>query len=144
MKAALMLNPEKLLIIGGSLASLIILGLIIFLAIKYFPKRIKVDDFTHQWKDLQQLCSNIETWPQAIIMADNLLDKALKKRSFRGKNMGARLVKAQRLFTDNDAVWYAHKLRVKLQQNANKKLKQDDVKEALIGIRQALKDLGAL
>lgn len=144
MIAAFAQNPEKWLIIGAVVGGLITLGIIGFLIVKFLPKRLKADEFARQWVELQKLCANIETWPQAIIEADKLLDKALKKRSFRGKSMGARLVNAQRLFSDNDAVWYAHKLRVKLQQNSKRSLKQEDVKEALIGFRQALKDLGAL
>ena len=58
--------------------------------------------------------------------------------------MGERLVDAQKVFTDNDGVWYAHKLRKKVEAEPDFKLKKTDVKDALIGIRQGLKDLGAL
>lgn len=144
MTAAFVQNPEKWLLVGIIFGGLILITIITFLVIKFLPKRLKADEFARQWVNLQKLCANVETWPQAIIEADNLLDRALKKRSFRGKSMGARLVNAQRLFSDNDAVWYAHKLKVKLQQNSKRNLKQEDVKEALIGFRRALKDLGAL
>ncbi len=58
--------------------------------------------------------------------------------------MGERLVTVQRTLTNNDGVWYAHKLRNKLVHDQYDNLKERDVKEALIGFRQALKDLGAL
>jgi hypothetical protein len=58
--------------------------------------------------------------------------------------MGERMVKAQRLFTDNDGVWFAHKLRNKIDADPTIKLKESEVKQALVGFRQALKDLGAL
>jgi hypothetical protein len=58
--------------------------------------------------------------------------------------MGERLVKAQRLLTDNDGVWFGHKLRNRIEEGENVKLKETEVKDALMGIRQALKDLGAL
>jgi hypothetical protein len=58
--------------------------------------------------------------------------------------MGERLVAAQRSLTDNDGVWYAHKLRNQLVHQVDVKLKKRDIKHALIGIGQALKDLGAI
>jgi hypothetical protein len=53
-------------------------------------------------------------------------------------------VRAQRLLSDNDGVWFGHKLRNKIESEPDTKLKEKDVKDALIGTRQALKDLGAL
>jgi hypothetical protein len=107
------------------------------------PRRIKVDYFQEQWREMQKLCANKETWPQAIVDADKLLDKALQKKRYAGKTMGERLTKAQRAFSNNEAVWFGHKLRVKIDDDPEAKLKEADVKQALIGIRQALKDLGA-
>jgi hypothetical protein len=90
------------------------------------------------------MCGSKDTWPLAIINADKLLDTALKKRRFSGKTMGERLVSAQKKFTNNDSVWFAHKLRNRLVHEQDVSLREKDVKEALIGFRQALKDLGAL
>lgn len=105
---------------------------------------IKTDRFQAKWRELQQLCGSSEGWAEAVIAADKLLDEALKKRKIRGKTMGERMVKAQRIFTDNDGVWFGHKLRNKIEADSSMKLKENDVKAALIAIRQALKDLGAL
>lgn len=105
---------------------------------------IKSDRFQTKWRELQQLCRSNEGWAEAVIAADTLLDEALKKRKIRGKTMGERMVKAQRIFTDNDGVWFGHKLRNKIEADSTIKLKESDVKAALIAIRQALKDLGAL
>lgn len=105
---------------------------------------LDVEYFTARWQDAQKLCGNKDTWPLAIINADKLLDEALKKSNFRGKTMGERLVAAQRSLSNNDAVWYGHKLRNKLVHEANMSLKEREVKEALMGLRQALRDLGAL
>jgi hypothetical protein len=58
--------------------------------------------------------------------------------------MGERLVSAQRDIKDNDGVWFGHKLRNRLVHENNVKLTERDVKDALIGIRAVLKDLGAL
>ena len=97
-----------------------------------------------KWQEVQKMCSSRENWSQAIIDADRLLDEALKKRRIGGKNMGERMVRAQRIFTDNDSVWFGHKLRSKIETDPDVKLKEDDVKNALLGIRRALKDIGAL
>ncbi len=80
----------------------------------------------------------------AIINADKLLDEALKKSHYKGKTMGERLVSAQHQLGDNDAVWNAHKLRNRLVHEDMSKLKEREVKHALVGFRGGLKDLGAL
>lgn len=108
------------------------------------PPKLNTEYFQEQWQNLQKLLSNPERWDVAIVEADNLLDSALKKSRFRGGGMGERLVKAQRLFTDNDGVWFGHKLRGKIEAEPDLKLKEAEVKQALMGIRQGLKDLGAL
>jgi hypothetical protein len=79
----------------------------------------------------------------AIIDADKLLDQALKKHRYKGKTMGERLVSAQRVIKDNDAVWYAHKLRNRLVHEPNVRIKKKEAQTALTGFRQGLKDLGA-
>lgn len=108
------------------------------------PRQLKTSRFQQKWTALQKLCADKKDWPTAISDADNLLDEALKKRKLGGKNMGERLVQAQRTLTDNDAVWFGHKLRNRIENDPGLKLKETDVKDALFGIRQALKDLGAL
>jgi hypothetical protein len=129
-------------IIAIVVAACIVLGVCFALWRRRRP--IDTNRFQESWKDLQKLCRDKATWPQAILNADRLLDEALRKRRFGGKTMGERMVKAQRIFTDNDGVWFGHKLRNKIEAEPETKLKEDDVKDALIGIRQGLKDLGAL
>lgn len=120
---------------------LLIVGTIIY---RRIPKSLKVQYFIAKWKELQVFLPDKKTWSEAIIEADKLLDRALKKRKFRGKSMGERMVAAQRIFSDNDGVWFAHNLSKKILADDNLKLKEVDVKEALIGFRQALRDIGAL
>ncbi|HSX15343.1 MAG TPA: hypothetical protein VLF40_01000 [Candidatus Saccharimonadales bacterium] len=108
------------------------------------PKVLNQEFYAERWQTLQKLCKDKSTWPLAIIDADKLLDDALKKRRYRGKTMGERLVAAQRDITSNDEVWFGHKLRNRLVHENNVSLTEKMVKEALIGIRGALKDLGAL
>lgn len=108
------------------------------------PPKINQQYFKLQWQELQKLLRNKDRWDVALIQADELFDTALKKNRFRGGSMGERMVKAQKLFTDNDGAWLAHKLRKEIESNPDFKLTEKELKEALIAIRQVLKDLGAL
>lgn len=135
------ISPEKFLALG--VAGLAALTVVIILIFK-FTHRIKGDHFTRKWKMLQQKLPDKQQWGHAIIEADNLLDDALKKKKFKGKSMGERLVNAQKIFSDNDAVWYGHKLRKKIDSNPDYTPKKNEVKKALLGLRVGLKDMGAM
>jgi hypothetical protein len=126
------------------IAGAIIAMIALIIAHKRVPRKLKADKYAFRWKELQAYCKDKSTWANAIIEADKLLDAALKRRRFRGKTMGERLVAAQRSFTNNDDVWFAHNLCKKIMTDATVKLKEADVKDALVGFRQALRDLGAL
>lgn len=108
------------------------------------PKHLNQAYYQDRWQTLQRLCKDRSTWPLAVIDADKLLDDALKRSRYRGKTMGERLVSAQRDIKDNDDVWFAHKLRNRIVHEESVKLTERMVKDALLGIRGALKDLGAL
>lgn len=127
-------------------AAAILLSLLIIGVIWWRRRKRPLDQvyFKKEWSDLQKLLRNKERWDVALVQADNLLDIALKKNRMRGRSMGERLVKAQRIFTDNDSLWFGHKLRNKIESDPDMKLKESDLKQALMGIRQGLKDLGAL
>lgn len=135
------MNMEFVVLIVG--AGLALLAIITFTT-RFMRKGLNREYFTRRWQELQKGLKKPDAWPMAIIQADSLLDEALKKKRFKGKTMGERLVSAQKSLSDNDAVWYAHKLRNKLVHEVDIDLKQKDVQKALIGLRQALKDLGAL
>lgn len=125
-----------------------VFALLVVFAVGLFVKNRKrpldKEYFQKQWQAAQKFCGKKDTWPLAIINADKLLDEALRKSHYRGKTMGERLVAAQRQLSDNDGVWYAHKLRNQLVHESDIKLDEEDVRDALQGIRQALRDLGAL
>ncbi len=128
----------------GVIAGVIILIIVAIFAHKYAPKRTRKSAFQSKWKDIIKHCAHKETWPSALSMADELLDEALKKRRYKGKNMGERLVSAQKAFTENDILWSAHKLAVKAREHPKMRLKEKDVKTALASFRQGLKDVGVL
>lgn len=135
---------NKTYLIAGGCAFLLLFfaGVVVWLRRRRRP--LDQAYFVKEWRDLQKLLRNKERWDVALLQADNLLDIALKKNKFRGKSMGERLVKAQRQFSDNDGVWFGHKLRNKIESDPKMKLKESDLKDALVGLRQGLKDLGAL
>jgi hypothetical protein len=132
------------MILIGSLVVFILLLAGIFWHKRHRPKQLDVAYFQKKWQEAQTHCHKQDTWPLAVINADKLVDEALKRNKFKGKTMGERLVSAQHEITDNDTIWFAHKLRNKLVHEDLKKLKKKDVMDALIGFRSALKDLGAL
>jgi len=107
-------------------------------------RNTKLANFKPRWQEVQKLCAKSETWPLAIINADKLVDEALKLIGYKGKTMGERLVAAQRTLTNNDGVWFGHKLRNKLVHEETTKVQKRDVQMALKGLRQALLDLGVL
>jgi hypothetical protein len=126
----------------------IVFGLIVlYLLNKRFNIRapsLNQNYFQKQWLEVLARVKTQEGIVLAVIDGDKLLDEALKKRNFRGKTMGERLVAAQRSLSDNDGVWYAHKLRNRLVHEPNVRLKKKEAQTALAGFRQGLKDLGAL
>jgi hypothetical protein len=132
-----------ILIIVGLVVALSVLTVVVVL-LRRRPRKINTSRFQEKWREMQKQLADKASWKQAVVDADKLLDEALKKRRFPGKTMGERLTKAQRILSDNESVWYGHKLRNKLETEPEMKLKEADVKQALLGIRQALKDLGAL
>jgi hypothetical protein len=113
---------------------------------RLFRRKIKPAKFSQRWDELQKHCASRKTWPAAIIEADALLCEALKKRGYKVKTTGERLVAAQHELTDNEAAWFGHKLRQKVsEENIDvRTLKKKDIVLALAGCRQALRDLGAL
>lgn len=111
--------------------------------LRFRPRSLNTAYYQKKWQEAQALCKDKTTWPLAIINADKLLDEVLKKRHYKGKTMGERMVSAQRMLTNNDGAWFGHKLRNRVV-HEEIKLREGDVKKALVGLRQALKDLGAL
>lgn len=126
----------------------IIFGIVILFLLSRFGRRfarpLNRQYFEKKWTDLLARVKTDDGVVLAVVDADKLLDEALRKRGFRGKTMGERLVAAQRELSNNDGVWFAHKLRNRLVHEPNVRLRETEAKNALAGIKQGLKDLGAL
>jgi hypothetical protein len=117
---------------------------LIGLTAKKAPRGLNKEYYQKHWVELLSNVKTPEGMALAIIDADKLVDIALKKRNFKGKTMGERLVSAQRQFSDNDGLWQSHKLRNRLVHEPGVRLKDYEAKKALASFRQALRDLGAL
>lgn len=139
-----MMDAQNVMLAAVAAVLIIVMLFVAALLKRRTGPKLNHEYYQLRWKELQGLCSDKKTWPLAIIDADKLLDEALKKSRYKGKTMGERLVTAQRTLSNNDSVWFAHKLRNKIVHEQYANLKETDVKSALIGFRQALKDLGAL
>lgn len=131
----------------GFLIAIIAFGVIVLVVLgRFAPRRaarLDQEYFRNHWMELLARVKSPEGMLLAVIDADKLLDEALRKHHFKGKTMGERLVSAQRILNDNDAVWYAHKLRNRLVHEPNVRLKKREAQTALAGFKQGLKDLGA-
>lgn len=121
--------------------------LVLFLVsrlVQHKPRRLNQQYYQKKWLEILVRVKTYDGMILAVIDADKLLDEALRNRKYGGKTMGERLVAAQHEISDNDAVWYAHKLRNRLVHEPTMRLRKNEAKNALAGFRQGLKDLGAL
>lgn len=126
------------------IAGVLVLSLLSIVIYRRIPRRLNVSKYVQLWKKIQNGLNDSANWPQALTDADKLLDRALRSRRYKGNRMGERMVAAQKKITNNDAMWFAHNLYKKVIADPSFKLKEADVKTALLGYRSALKDLGAL
>ncbi len=127
-----------------SVVLIVILSLLFTSIRRLNSRKLKNDKILQRWIKLQKNCATRKTWPNAIIEADELLDDVLKCKGYKGKTTGERLVAAQHDISSNDGVWFGHKLSKEIGNKDVRTIKKQDVLDALAGIRQALKDLGAL
>lgn len=136
---------DKMLLVAVTSALILFVAFVVYLR---RPKKLKKVQFVAKWRELQRHCADKKNWPQALKDADCLLDAALKKRRYKGKTMGARLMAAQRQITDNDSIWVAHNLTKKMieliKAGNTVKLTKTEVKESLQSYQETLTDLGAL
>ncbi|HEX5798360.1 MAG TPA: hypothetical protein VFX79_03310 [Candidatus Saccharimonadales bacterium] len=134
-------TPELIVLTAiGVFLVLVVLGLIIF----FYSKKLRPKKIRKKWNKIKTQLPKQDQWKEALAEADRLLDEALKKKKYTGKTVGEKLVKAEKIFTDKDEVWFGHKLSRAVQEKPGLKLKKADMKRALLGLQKGLKDLGAL
>lgn len=133
-----------MIIMIASISAVVVLIIAGLLVKKFTPGKLNSESYARRWQAVQKHCANKKSWVTAVVEADHLLDEVLKKRRYKGKTTGERLVKAQHDLKNNESVWFGHKLCNRIKQEELKKISKHDTLESLSGFRQALKDLGAL
>lgn len=129
--------------------AILFVGILVFIAVSVtgnktyeFDKEEYQTDFLSIENGLRK--DNELSFNAAVIEADKLLDKALMEMGLPGKTMGERMKSAQTKFSNNNSIWYAHKIRNSIAHERNFKIDYNKAAHALKAYRQALKDLGAI
>ncbi|NCN24868.1 hypothetical protein CO101_00960 [Candidatus Berkelbacteria bacterium CG_4_9_14_3_um_filter_39_23] len=80
---------------------------------------------------------------QAVIEADNFLDKVLKSRGALGKTLGERLKNIEKKFNQvgYQSAWNGHKLRNRIVHEHQFELLSREAQKALSNLKNAIKDL---
>lgn len=129
--------------------AILVVGILLFAAItfsKNTPKRLNVDKYRVKWLTIEQQLKkdNISGCHMAVMNADKLLGHALKELGVKGQTMGERMKASRQKFSNNNAVWSAHKLRNRLAHEPDASVSYDQARRALAAFKRALKDLGAI
>ncbi len=129
-------------------AAIIIVGAMLFGIIgltKQGKRYLNIDQYRIKWMDIERRLKSDEpsSFKLCVMDADNLLDRALKERGFKGQTMGERMRSAANSLSNRNAVWTAHKLRNQIA-HEDVSVSYDQSRTALSGFKQALKDLGAI
>ncbi len=127
---------------------IIIIGIVMLAVITMTRKKVpglNQEEFRAKWLKIEgSLIDDEASGHLAILNADKLLDAALKARGFPGETMGERMKSARTTFSNNNAVWAAHKLRNQIAHESDVSIKTKTVRYALQAFKKALKDVGAL
>lgn len=139
MDTGVIITFSALIVFGGLLFAIIALT-------KKGTRHLDKSYYQSRWLSIENQLSrdNELSYTMSVIDADKLLDCALRQRGFGGKTMGDRLKNAKNVLSNRQRVWSAHKLRNRIAHEANVRVSYDDARHALGGLKQGLKDLGAL
>ena len=129
--------------------AIIIIGILVFIAVSMTGNKVYEFDKEEYQADFLAIENSLKkenelSFNAAVIEADKLLDKALMEMSLPGKTMGERMKAASNKFTQNNSIWYAHKMRNMIAHEHNVKVDYMKATHALKAYRQALRDLGAI
>jgi hypothetical protein len=129
-------------------AAIIIIGgllLLVIIMTRKGPRVLDQSTYRSKWLAIESILGSDEaTRHIAIIKADTLLDRALRERGVKGATMGDRMKQAKSLFSNNNAIWAAHKLRNKIAHEDDITIQDKTARQALKAFKIALKDVGAL
>jgi hypothetical protein len=123
----------------------IIAGLIIafgFYVLLHKKQRLNTAEIRYlkkHWKEALNLVS--EHPDKAVLKADKLLDFALEKAGYQG-SLGGKMKQAKAVFSDNNSLWSAHKLRNRIAHEIDIKVSKSQANQAMKGFKRAFADLG--
>lgn len=126
--------------IGLAFFLLIDVVIVIFVLVKIRTKKFSATEqqkFSEYWQRIKQESDSAK----AVMAADILLDKVLKRKGYKG-SLGEKLKKAAPLFSSNNDVWFAHKLRNRLAHELHAEVSSVEASKALQAFKRALQDLG--
>ena len=130
-------------------AAIIIVGALMFALIcnsKKGVRHLDVEKYRVRYLAIENQLKRdeISSYHLTVLNADKLVDQALKDRGLRGQTMGERMKNAKTMFSDNNGIWTAHKLRNKIAHEHDANVTYDEARYALNCFKKALKDLGAI
>lgn len=132
-----------IMVIGIIIVGIVMLGIIASTRRK--APGLDQEEFRSKWLKIEaSIIDDEASCHLAILNADKLLDSALKARGFAGETMGERMKSARNTFSNNNAVWAAHKLRNQIAHEPDVTIKSKTARYALKAFKKALKDVGAL
>lgn len=96
----------------------------------------KIKEIKQRWKKIIAQ----DDRRHAIMDADKLLDYALGQMGMKG-NLGSKLKKSDKLFSNINHVWKAHKVRNNIAHQIDYHVSEKTYKQTMLYFKQAFKDL---
>ena len=129
--------------------AILIVAVLVFVAILLTGKRgyhFNVQAYQTRFLEIENKLKkdNPSSYAMTIINCDKLLDKAMIEMGVPGKTMGDRLKRCGGRFSNENAVWRAHKLRNVIAHESDVEVSYKQAFNAVQIYKQALKDLGAI
>jgi len=138
-------NPAVVLILIA-IFLVAVVGVVYLVFTRKSSPKLNVEKYQTKWLAVENSVSrnNSASWQLAIFNADKLVDLALKERRFAGQTMGERMKSAEKVWSNANHIWGAHKIRNRLAHETDVHLTYETTLRALTAFKQALKDLGAI
>ena len=138
-------NPAVVLILIA-IFLVAIVGVVYLVFTRKSSPKLNIEKYQTKWLAVENSVSrnNSASWQLAIFNADKLVDLALKERRFAGQTMGERMKSAEKVWSNANHIWGAHKIRNRLAHETDVHLTYETTLRALTAFKQALKDLGAI
>ncbi|QHU89521.1 hypothetical protein GWK73_02585 [Candidatus Saccharibacteria bacterium oral taxon 955] len=138
-------NPAVVLILIA-IFLVAVVGVVYLVFTRKSSPKLNIEKYQTKWLAVENSVSrnNSASWQLAIFNADKLVDLALKERRFAGQTMGGRMKSAEKVWSNANHIWGAHKIRNRLAHETDVHLTYETTLRALTAFKQALKDLGAI